>query len=375
MMSRISLICLLALTLAACGFTGDDKEPGADEPSKKDIAQITEPGQDYCDLYDWYGDGVCDEFCTQPDPDCGATCLAYPSCGPDQIQVDSCDGLSECEPVSICGSTIYCQDDNVSCLAIAPACGPDQTPVDQCDTDDPRCTLYSDGCGADLYCWEAPVTCDAEPVCPESTHQVTSCDAQTQCHEVTFCGTTILCQQDLGHCEAYPSCPSGYVEVEQCPADAGCVDQFMCGYKITCMEDGPVDCRALPVCDEGDTEVDSCPPNTSCYERTMCGQTITCAEYGASCLAIPTCDQNEYQVSNQECASSLMSCERVSMCGQTIFCKDLPQACPEAIGVPPSCPNGATETNYCSQRELDAGTCYPVFGSDDQCSNLIYCRV
>ncbi len=366
------MIALLAMTLTACGFDGDAK-PGP-APIKEDVAKIKNPSEDYCDLYDWYGDGVCDGFCLSPDPDCEANCDAYPACGVNEIQVDSCEGIAACSEETICGNTIYCADENPSCLTIAPACGPDESPVDQCDPDDARCTHYDDGCGAELYCWKEADDCQAVPVCPDSTYEVEACQDVSECHEVTVCGQTILCQQDAAHCEAYPSCPEGSVQVDVCPGDSTCFEEYLCGYGITCMEDPSAVCEALPVCDPGHTEVDECPADTSCYQRTACGETITCAEYGATCLAIPVCDADSYQVSNQDCAASQSTCERESMCGQTIFCKERPLACPEIVGTPPSCSSRTTETSGCAQRELDAGTCSPVFGSGDQCASLIYCR-
>ena len=40
--------------------------------SKEQARQRAADGDDtdYCAQNDWYGDGVCDEFCTEPDPDC-----------------------------------------------------------------------------------------------------------------------------------------------------------------------------------------------------------------------------------------------------------------------------------------------------------------
>lgn len=54
--------------LAACG-TSD----GGDPISKQDArgrGGKADDGADLCELFDWYGDGVCDDFCPRPDPDC-----------------------------------------------------------------------------------------------------------------------------------------------------------------------------------------------------------------------------------------------------------------------------------------------------------------
>ncbi len=59
---------ILGLVFSACG--GDD---GVDTVMTKEQAQEFETadwGYDWCELFGWYGDGVCDTFCQLPDPDC-----------------------------------------------------------------------------------------------------------------------------------------------------------------------------------------------------------------------------------------------------------------------------------------------------------------
>jgi len=72
----IPALCgLSALLIVGCGASsdGDESEPG-DSFSKDDARSIGKAdGFDYCAEYDWYGDGICDDFCLSPDPDCGQT--------------------------------------------------------------------------------------------------------------------------------------------------------------------------------------------------------------------------------------------------------------------------------------------------------------
>jgi hypothetical protein len=60
------LAALLATALVAC--TGDD------ELTKEEVAAMGDDakadGADECAIHRWYGDGTCDTFCPDPDPDC-----------------------------------------------------------------------------------------------------------------------------------------------------------------------------------------------------------------------------------------------------------------------------------------------------------------
>ena len=69
--------------LAALLFSAACADPGANDPAgftKDDARELAGKGDhvDWCEIYDWYGDGVCDDFCAQPDPDCGGACSATP---------------------------------------------------------------------------------------------------------------------------------------------------------------------------------------------------------------------------------------------------------------------------------------------------------
>jgi hypothetical protein len=63
----------LVVGLAACSSAPDDAL------TKAQVAQALGEGQDLgpvCAEQQWYGDGECDSWCPEPDPDCGGTSVA-----------------------------------------------------------------------------------------------------------------------------------------------------------------------------------------------------------------------------------------------------------------------------------------------------------
>lgn len=88
-----SLLFSLVVT-AGCAL----EEPA---PPKSDIRSLekADSSQDYCELYNWYGDGECDQFCTSPDPDCEA-CPDPEAPGVEYISTDVLEcaaSLFQCE--------------------------------------------------------------------------------------------------------------------------------------------------------------------------------------------------------------------------------------------------------------------------------------
>jgi YVTN family beta-propeller protein len=85
-MNRFAFASLLA---AACTNQDSVTEPAL---TKDEARELAGKGDhiDYCAVYDWYGDGICDDFCQNPDPDCAGACAASPSA--DEILVAVEDG-------------------------------------------------------------------------------------------------------------------------------------------------------------------------------------------------------------------------------------------------------------------------------------------
>jgi hypothetical protein len=63
-----SLVLPLTLVLTSCTSDSPDEEITKEEARRQ--GGKSDSGVDYCDLFGWYGDGICDDFCTNPDPDC-----------------------------------------------------------------------------------------------------------------------------------------------------------------------------------------------------------------------------------------------------------------------------------------------------------------
>lgn len=78
-MMKIVSISLCSLLAAACA--ADDGATPLSKDEARDLAKA-DSFRDFCAEFDWYGDGVCDDFCLQRDPDC-ATDQRTPELGDD----------------------------------------------------------------------------------------------------------------------------------------------------------------------------------------------------------------------------------------------------------------------------------------------------
>jgi len=91
-----SVLGITLLVFSGCG-SNEKKEP--QEMSKADAKKIKGDWPiDFCEWFGWYGDGICDDFCPQPDSDC----LYNPQ---------SCES-QECQ-----GENLYCSESK-QCLFI-----------------------------------------------------------------------------------------------------------------------------------------------------------------------------------------------------------------------------------------------------------------
>ena len=79
--SRLALLCSL-LTAACAAEAPDDASADRAEAYRQAMSKTDQPF-DGCEAVGYYGDGICDDFCPKPDPDCDSGCPEYyfPVCG------------------------------------------------------------------------------------------------------------------------------------------------------------------------------------------------------------------------------------------------------------------------------------------------------
>ena len=286
----------------ACSDIAERPAPGKDEvPTDTDI--------DYCEVYDWYGDGVCDDFCKNIDPDCGdscdetldglcdTTCPSDPDCEPQCVPdlenicdpgeqvVGGCEDpvYTSCREVEdVCLGTVLCARTDQCVAGGAPIGCPDSyAEVERCSEgangDDGSACIVIEECGESIYC--EPVNCLATPACEAGMVEVESCPVATSCQQLTSCGVTITCtQRDV--CEAEPACDAGDMPISgftECP-DATCYQNHLCGATVTCIDSAmPAHtCDNRPTCPAGTRPVDECQSNACIITPEVCGQRLVC---------------------------------------------------------------------------------------------------
>lgn len=182
----IATLVACCLLTTACVVESDPASPqGEDTISKADArksAARADHSVDYCAEWGWYADGVCDDFCQLPDPDCDAAahCQTDSDCGDDEycqpglclfycsVDDEDCCGPNYCVPNATpdpepdvpegsecatdvdCGSGEACEEsicgafcaEGATCCPLV--CVPDSEPADECQS--------NADCGSDEYC-------------------------------------------------------------------------------------------------------------------------------------------------------------------------------------------------------------------------------
>jgi len=321
---------LLALGVG-CGGSSESKL-SKDDAAKKAKADAS---TDYCEENGWYGDGVCDTFCTNPDPDCddevipdsgcktdeecftraGAYCFIMHHTWPNNGQQYTegtcmlpgngwCTTDAQCSPMQKCSPDCGMMKCGGSCRAF-----------DGCQSD-ADCT-NGDGCY--VHCSNVEGTCNGEcraknggicnvdADCPDGQTCMGSCGAGScwgECRDlgVNGCQTDADCRSDIGaFCwlMSYTNPDNGEVHNEgTCMLRTGdyCTNDSHCNAGNYCrMEAGmmkaagmcapfPGDCQQDSECPTGQMCVAHCPtdPSYNC--------TTECREVGQFCVIDADCE-------------------------------------------------------------------------------------
>lgn len=251
----------IATALGAILVTGCMAAPAEEADVDGDLSNLTrdearamagkgDHGIDLCEILDWYGDGICDEFCTHPDPDCAAECRSDADCpqpyclpgGPcphfecvagECVQGDRCDaGERECQT---CNGNFVCAPNSVSCPLVH--CPPPPPPPANCGG------FAGFTCPADQFCDYADDSCgyaDAMGTCmdiPDAWIEiyapVCGCDGVTYSNTGEAHGNAVDVAHD-GACTPPPPPPT------DCRTD-GCGTGEYCSWcwgSFACIPDG-----------------------------------------------------------------------------------------------------------------------------------------
>ena len=240
----LALPAAVGLSIGVAGCVGDPQEP----PFSRDEARAAkadgfmgalceilgaEPGCDVCLELGWYGDGICDEFCDEPDvADCGEVVALYgvPPLGPedcsDGIDNDA-NGLVDCDDPA-CSGDPACGD--VVALYMVPmpedcSDGIDNDGNGLTDCDDPACS-EDPACGEVVALYRVPMPEDCSDGIDNDGNGLTDCD-DPACSEDPACVVVARYMAMFERCaDGIDNDGNGLTDCDDpaCSEDPACID-------------------------------------------------------------------------------------------------------------------------------------------------------
>jgi hypothetical protein len=241
MNKQLFLFAFLLVGAVGCADDSQDSAPAdtqqefSREEARRDAGK-NDGGPDICAQAQWYGDGVCDPFCAEPDPDCAEIedediCAALNWYG-DGVCDSICLNLDpDCETIGAdldeaCGAGIRCQegltclfavcgDERGTCQELAAFCPELYAPVCGCDGQTYSSACHAGAAGMPVISQGA---CDAEPAPPVAGEdEPCGGDAGISCEAGLYCRLNACGDGEGGACRVQPEiCPEVYSPVCGC---------------------------------------------------------------------------------------------------------------------------------------------------------------
>ncbi len=251
---------------AAVPSSGITKEEARAQGGKAD------DGEDFCELFGWYGDGECDDFCPAHDPDCSPACPATGVlCTTDCPESGRLPGGAPCTFGDF--DTETCECNSIPCGGWIGAC----PSADLECVDDPSdsCDPAAGGRDCSGICQPAPETPECPPTGVLCTPDCT--DGRTPggapCQRGTFDETTCACTPVEEPPPPMECPPTGVLCTPDCtdgrtpggaPCQRGTFDETTC------------ECTPVP----DDCRTTGCEDGSSC---SFCWGHYACVPEGALC--------------------------------------------------------------------------------------------
>jgi Cys-rich repeat protein len=297
------IAAVACIFLVACGDDSENTSRTGEltKEQARTMSGKSDRGADLCQVHNWYGDGVCDDFCPRHDEDCATTCASNADCAEGEF----C-GFE----AGLCGGDGTCATRPDACIALYdPVCGCDgQTYGNACNAASAGVAVATDGECATTTC-TSNADCAAGQACINGLCEIGSdegCASNSDCAQGESCVN--------GECTASNT---------GCAENADCGDDEFCAFAEACGGTGacstmPEACIALydPVCG-----CDGTTYSNSCYAASA-GASVA---YDGECQVANTCNANVDCAQGETCVDGMCvgsapGCTSNADCAQGQYC-------------------------------------------------------